>query len=93
MTVELSNYIDALWRYMQNNKKFTENRTTFSTENTRKLGEEIYATFGVDGLFDTMRALCDMTMYQSEEKYQQYYFTDLRELEFAWSGISDDFQC
>ena len=87
----LTEYIDELFKMMKANKRFDEKRTVFGPRAVQ-IGHDIFDNYGSSGLFNAMHALCDMIIYQSS-KHQNEYFTDLRELEFKWDGITDDFQC
>jgi hypothetical protein len=76
---------------MQTNKKFNENRTVFG-QRAVCIGHKIYEIYGAEGLFYAMRVLSETILYNKSIN-QDYYFTDLRELECKWSGITDEFQC
>jgi hypothetical protein len=92
MTKEtLSNYIKELYKMIKNNNKFGESRIVFGKKAV-DIGNKIFNEYGADGMFDTMRILCDTILY-NESVHQSEYLTDLRELECKWSGITDDFQC
>lgn len=76
---------------MQANKHFNEKRVVFNNRAV-DIGNTLFEVYGAQGLFDAMRGLCDRVLY-TETEHQDYYFTDLRELEFKWTGITDEFQC
>mgnify|MGYP001603726820 CR=1 FL=1 len=86
--------IDSLYNRMINNKNFGEERCVFNKDNFGKeIGEELYKLGGVDYLFESIRTLTEDIMYkQSNSENISYYYTDLRELEFCWNNISNEFQ-
>jgi hypothetical protein len=55
----------------------------------REIGEELVALGGANALFNTMNI---MVAKMQEEEYSDEFLSRLRELEFCWSGISEDFQ-
>lgn len=87
----LTEYAQELLDMMKKNKKIDYNRTVFGKRAVH-IGHEVYNKFGADGLFDVMRLLSEHVLY-SENLHQSEYFTDLRELECKWSGITHEFQC
>lgn len=91
MTETLVGYTEQLYSMMRTNQKFDEWRFVFGAKAV-DIGHKIYEAYGANGLFDSMRLLCDRVLYK-ETVHQKQYFTDLRELECAWSGITEDFQC
>ena len=54
----------------------------------RRIGEELHKKGGSDALFICMNMMVDELLTE----YSKDYLGCLRELEFCWSGISDDFQ-
>ncbi len=87
----LRNYVDELYDMMQANKRFDELRTVFG-KRAVQIGHKIYEIYGADGLFNAMRVLSETILYNKSIN-KDFYFTDLRELECKWSGITDEFQC
>jgi hypothetical protein len=92
MTKEnLLNYSSELYNMIKSNKRFGESRVVFG-KRAVDIGNKVFQEYGSDGMFDVMRILCDTVLY-NETIHQSDYFTDLRELECKWSGITDEFQC
>lgn len=54
-----------------------------------KLGREIYAVGGANGLFAVMRVVEQEIM---NCEYSNNYLGKLRELEWSWSGICEEWQ-
>jgi hypothetical protein len=90
MTVSISTFADELTNMIKTNKVFGSERSVFSNQRARDIGEKVFEVYGSDGLFTVMRILSETVMYC--EQNRTHYFTDLRELECRWNGITDDFQ-
>jgi hypothetical protein len=61
-----------------------------SFQNTgNKLGREIYAVGGANGLFSVMRVVEQELL---DYEYSNSYLGKLRELEVSWHGICDEWQ-
>lgn len=58
-------------------------------DRARKIGNELVLLGGSDALFNTMNI---MVSRMQEEDYSDGHLSRLRELEFCWSGITDEFQ-
>jgi len=72
--------------YGSNNISY--DRDTFGRDGN-KLGREIYAIGGANGLFTVMR-LVEQELLVCE--YSSEYLGDLRTLEWSWNGICEEWQ-
>lgn len=78
---------------MEDNRNKGNVSPTFAfNERAKNIGEMLHCKAGADGLFETMRILSEMVLYQKNQNIQTQYYKDLRELEFLWTGITPDFQ-
>ena len=84
------NIVDRLYSMMRSCEDTSENRNVFDNKSTREIGKYLNDKYSADGLFDTVRILSEMIMYQETTNAGLYYI-DLRQLEFVWSGIAPEF--
>lgn len=80
-------YIEEIIDMMFANSDFSYKRQVFSTRG-REIGEEIYELAGYKGLFNLMNLIVETL----KEREYNHYLADLRELEWCWSGICEEFQ-
>jgi hypothetical protein len=81
-------YVDEIIDIMHDNTDFSYNRIVFQGKGN-KIGKEIYKVGGYKGLFIVMELVQKVLI---ENGYSDEYLTDLRELEFSFNGICDEFQ-
>lgn len=77
--------IDMIYRNDNDNVNCND---TFQNEGS-KLGNKIYQVGGANGLFAVMN-IVEMKLLNSE--YSNQYLCMLREIEWSWSGICDEWQ-
>jgi hypothetical protein len=83
-TIFVNRIINLIYR----NNNFSYDRIVFGEEG-RTIGKEIYALAGYHGLFDVI-SLVEQELLVCELSNE--YLRDLRELEFSFSGICEEFQ-
>jgi hypothetical protein len=91
MTTETINYkrfVDRIIEMIFGNNNMRYDRDTFGKEGN-KLGREIYAVGGANGLFAVMRVV-EQELLDCE--YSNEYLGDLRNLEVSWTGICEEWQ-
>lgn len=98
MTIDnkFNELVDILYINMVINKNF-KNRDVFGKNNFGKnIGQKILDLHDTEcDLFTTMRLLTERIMYNEDEyikNHINYYYTDLRQLEFCFSELNTDFQ-
>lgn len=60
-----------------------------NTKDARIIGKNIYKIYGYKGLFNVINLVQE---YLMNNEYSDEYLSDLRTLEFGFSGICDEFQ-
>lgn len=81
-------YVKEIIDMIYNNNDFSYNRIVFS-KNGHLIGKKIYKIGGYKALYIVMDLV-----YQEliDLEYSNQYLGDLRELEFSFNGICDEFQ-
>jgi hypothetical protein len=70
------------------NLLFSKDTNTRFKEDVKEIGENLYKYTGSSALFITMELLCEEF---KNNNYTNQYPTYLREIEWAWNGICEDF--
>jgi hypothetical protein len=87
MTCKHKQFVDQIINMIFSNEDSFE-RIAFA-EKSHKIGKDIYAISGYKGLYIVM----DLVQQELVEcEYSDEYLGTLRELEFAFSGICDEWQ-
>jgi len=86
MQLNYQRYVDELIDMMLSGRRDHEGK--IFGKRARTIGKELNELGGGNALFKCM----DMLVEELTSEYSSEYLSDLRELEFAFSGISPDFQ-
>ena len=87
-TVSYKQFVDRIIEMMYGNNNMRYDIDIFKKEGN-KIGKEIYKVGGANGLFDVMH-LVEQEFLNCE--YSNEYLGVLREIEWSWCGICEEWQ-